>query len=828
MSYIAYLNFQKIELLNDGKEIAFTKQVNSLSRLDNRQSNFTHKFIAPLTDNNKLVMDNCFIVGNQSNIPYQKNRFDLIDADSGKHLIFDGWANITQTSNKGYEINTYDGIIDFYKEIENKSLTEIGIADLNHVKNIENIVDSWNDTFAYKYILADYNGKKYTDLSQLNADYLIPSARISYIWDRIHTYAGMTYTGSVFESEKFLNLYMTFPKPIPTTDPITILITSQNNGYLTDVNFNVILNLLPTPFTTIYANGNGSNNQINITQNGSYRLSLSGYGIIDYLVINADGSFETNGTINGNVNGFIVLNLTQNQRILLNGGFNNFGVTLLTTFELIDGYNVNFDEAFVDFSAKDFIKDIVQHFALTSFKDPYSDSIEYLTLDEILQNTDVIDWSDKFSQRQSESYILSGYAQKNNFTYRYNEDNVKHNDGFILVENENLKEETNVVNSKFYSPEQIKDLLIGREVNVYKFWNKELTDDLSVKYKDLQGRYYLLRSENVNFATDQTIASELLGISDTFTSAPFESYYRLSMQGIIFDNYKSIGSILNKAKMQIVDFYLSPSDYESFDFKKLIYVKQLGSYYLVNKISNFIKNKLTKCELIEVDYFTELVVPEPIDYVLQINNDIPIDYTDCEATFTLISDIPIGSDIEIVPYCLTPDGLGGTYFAPYPLVTPITATYTGATLTYDFSQLPFMIGGYKFKITYRTSIFEIVESNFSEIVNIDGACYFPIAPTPNLSFITITNVVTTSVVGNRRNVRVSYISDLSVTTMTLTLNANGVTLFASLNSLAETFFSAPQNSFVDINLLDNALGEVCQYQINLSALGITSNIAVSQ
>jgi hypothetical protein len=849
MSYIAYLNFQKIELLNDGKEIAFTKQVNSLSRLDNRQSNFTHKFIAPLTDTNKLVMDNCFIIGNQSNIPYQKNRFDLIDADSGKHLIFDGWANITQTSDKGYEINTYDGIIDFYKEIENKSLTEIGIADLNHVKDLTTIVDSWANTFAYKYIIADYNGKLLTTDNKLNADYLVPSARISYIWDRVHQYANTTYNGTIFQNERFTNLYMTFPKPIPTDEPIIELIANQNSEFQTGGfwygglggynSFGYSVEFFPTTFSTAYANNSGNTNIINILQTGAYRLTIEGTLSLsseftikefNYFIVAPDNSIIETGVVDGSINQAKVINLTAGDRLYLSS--NNYlalwSGTIESTFELIVGFSANFDEALVDFMAKDFVNDIMQHFGLTAFKDKYTNHIEYLSLDEILQNENIIDWSSKFSNRLTEKYILGTYAQKNNFIYRHNGENETHNNGAIFINNTNLKDQTNIIQSKFYTNELRQTTLLGNSTNVYKMWNKEIKDNGDVNYKDLSGRYYLLRSNDFTYGTTQTIKSEVLNVEQTFNEAPIESYFRLKFDQIIFDNYRTIQSILDKSKLITIEAWLTTLDYESFTFKELVYFKQLGGYFLVNTISNFIKGKKTKIELIEVDYFKQLESIEPIDYVLQIDNSTPIDYTDCEATFTLISDIPIGSDIEIVPYCLTPDGLGGTYFAPYPLATPITANYTGATLTYNFSQLPFMLGGYKFKITYRTSIFEIVESNFSEIVNIDGACYFPIAPTPNLSFITITNVVTTSVVGNRRNVRVSYISDLSVATMTLTLNANGVTLFASLNSLAETFFSAPQNSFVDINLLDNALGEVCQYQITLSALDITSNIAVSQ
>src|SRR5690606_20907044 len=122
-----------------------------------------------------------------------------------------------------------EGAKDFYKFIENKTLTEIGINDLNHLKNLTNVIDTFtNNALPYKYIVADYNGLTVSN-GKLNIDYLVPSARKSYVFDRIHQFAGFTYSGSTFLTEAFLNWFVTYPKPVPTLDPITIPITTQNS-----------------------------------------------------------------------------------------------------------------------------------------------------------------------------------------------------------------------------------------------------------------------------------------------------------------------------------------------------------------------------------------------------------------------------------------------------------------------------------------------------------------------------------------------------------------------------------------------------------------------
>lgn len=839
MSYLVYINGQQI-LISESRPIAYTKQVNDLARFDNRQSNFAHKFIAPYNAVNKRIMEKVYFIGNQSNIPYQKNRVDIIDADSGKHLIYNGWANITTSNPNGYEIYTYDGIIDFYRAIENKTLTDVGISELNHLKNLETIVESWNDELNYKYIIADYGGKVYTDDGKLNSDYLVPSARKSFLFERIHEFAGFTFSGSVFDTEKYKNLWLTFPKPVPTEEPVVIPITSQEWQLATNASIlPYMINPFPAEFTSIYANNTGAQiGTVNITQTGSYSLKAfgnliqAGAGLITslgYASLNALGETIQEGLFNPTIDLSVIVNCEAGGKLQIIhysyffGFAGNITGNLTTSLALIEGYTASFDEALLDFSAKDLVNEIMQHFGLTAFKDKFSKHIDYLTLDEILQNEEVIDWSEKFRGKGSEKYILGNYAKKNNYSYRYNGENEKHNDGFITIDNENLKDETTILLSKIYSPEKNKRMVLTHLSNIYKIWDKELKDDSTLEYKELTGRYYFLRSETKTFLVPQPIRSDVLNTDDTFLSAPFESYFRLNLQQVIYDNYSAIESILYKAKTPEALFDLKPIDVAEFDFKRMIVVKQMGSYYLVNKILNFVKGQLTRCELVKVDYFRELVVPEPTELEISLVSAV---LDECEVTFTLTTNIAQPSEVQIIPYCLTPDGIGGFYYAPYPLSTPITATMNSNQVVYSFSELPEMgFGGWKFLIRYTSSVFEMVDTQLTDVINLPGTCYVPTAPpTPSLSFLIITEVETLVVTGNVRKVKVTYLSDLTDATMVLTLSAIGG-LAGFVEPIQNLF--APASGTMIINLNHSFGGTVFQYNLTLSALGVTSNTAIT-
>lgn len=839
MSYIVYINGQEVEI-DDSKPIAYTKQVNDIARLDNRQSNFTHKSLAKLTAKNKRVMDKAYLVGNNSNVPYQRNRVDIIDLDTGEHLVYNGVAIINLITGKGYEINTYDGLIDFFRAIENHVLTECNLVDLNHVKNLTSITDSWSNNLAYKYIIADYNGKGITSDAKLNADYLVPSAKYSYLWQKVHEFAGFTYSGNIFNTERFINWWMTYPKPVPTTDPNVIAISSQSNSIVSNGNpyYYDPLNIgssmsympvyFPTPVIGIYVNNSASQNTFVVILSGSYRLTCEGsintssgdFKIVPWEVRNSLNQITSQGNIDASLNQSNIIQANAGDKIIIGGYLPLFGnVTggsIISSLDLIDGYTAMFSDAFIDFQCKDFVNEVMQELGLTAFKDRFTNHIDYLTTDEILQGTDVEDWSSKFTGKISEKPLIQNYAQLNKYKYRYNNDNETYNDGKITINNVNLKDEVTILQSKIYSPEkETRPFFVG-DSHVYKLWNKELKDNGTIDYKDLSGRFYSLRYEDSNIGAGYYLKSEILNTEVAITTAPYERYYRLSLQHIIYDNYSSIESILDKAKTLEANFNLKAKDVLNFTFKKLIYIDQLASFYMVNKIPNFVKGKETKCEIIEVDYFKELVVPPPTELTLILDNT-SID--GCEITFDLTTNIAQPANVKIQPYILTLNG-GVMDYTPYG--NPIDAVMDGGQVIITTTLQEMLIGGYKFKIMYLNNAFEWLETNLSSIINVPGTCS---ASGSSLSFINITDIETISLVGNVRKIRVTYVSDLPSGTMPLTIQAN--IFIPTYQTRSDFNATAPPNGTIDIDVDNILFGQFIQWSIQLSSGSIISNVAFS-
>lgn len=610
------INNIEIEL-DSGSKISRTLQVNDIANLENRQANYSTTFKIPKTANNIRAFNRLGVNGNTSNTPYQRNNAYLY-SDNEECLVYDGWAIIKETSDV-YSTNIVDGNIDLYKAIENKTLSDLDFTDINHFKTLDTVVNSFDGSLGYQYIIADYNGKAFFDTNKINIDYLVPSVKVSLLWQKIHDTYGFTYSGDVFNTFNFQNLYLTYPKGTADAneEPEEYYAnTWTNDTYINDGGggFFYLPHESPTPTQGIFLV-----NDIDyiVPSTGTYVITSDVN--LSLLVedqqgnqVNVSSGYEYGVVINNNINSFqeigdslyIELNEGDILSLFIIHPLDIISVTVTgdINYGFLSGFNIDFNETLIDFSTRDFIKMVLNRFGLTPFKDKYSNHYEYLTLEQRLQSPTIEDWSRKFVSKNKEIYIYSNYAQKNDFIYKYNDDESDYHDGSILISNVNLKDNKAVIKSKIYAPEKIPTDIFERSTKVYKLWDKEVKDDGSVTYKELDKRFYLMRSDNYTFENQMTIGSELLQTEQTISVAPFESFFKLPFNDIISDYYTPIYQILDKARVENHNIYLTQNDIVNIDFKSLKWIEELSSYFLLNKISNFSEDGIIKCEMIKVDY----------------------------------------------------------------------------------------------------------------------------------------------------------------------------------------------------------------------------------
>ena len=612
------------------------------------------------------LMQHLTLPGNTSTIPYQKNECSLYSAP-GECFVYRGWAVIIDGGDT-FDAVIYDGIIDLYKAIEGKNLSalEARLSPLGHEKTIDTVVDSWdaeNDK-KYRYILADYNGKTgntnpISGLPQVNIDYIVPSVNVAWLWEQVFAHFDVSFSGSVFETENFRNLWMTYPKgtdsediasPIfnttqlnyknPATDPSwpysdpfwrTMLLNyqdveDQNPDYVYSAYLSHEIRVKEAGYYNLQIAGNINTKEnvkillaknINNTANSALDTLQPFVTLAQNQPHNTDFDI-TSGTFYLNVNDRLSVLLRHHNgiqnRITLGEGprWDSLGFTL----NKVSLGNINFTEAFADFSIRDFLTEVVQRF--TFYKDKYRNHYEFRTLQEILQNPEIADWSSKFSKKKSENYIYGSYAQQNWFRYAYNDKEGSYNDGAIPVPNVNLPESKDVLKSKIYSPEKLRTYYLGKQRNVYRLWDKEAVQNPAegedtVKYKPLDKRYCFLRA--IAQQTPVNLHSYALNTNQYSPNVLVESYWKLSFADILQDYYEPLMRILDKAQIVTAELWLTDADMVQLDFSKLYYIAQLSSYFILNKVNNYIPGKVTTCELVRVHY-SRAEIPQPVIMIL--------------------------------------------------------------------------------------------------------------------------------------------------------------------------------------------------------------------
>lgn len=629
--------------IKENEKVTYTIQVQDLADVSSVASSVTTSFKLPKTKNNYEALKSLSLPGDTSNLPYLKNVCKLYNF--GTTLIDNGWLKINNSDEESFNVNIENGIIDFFKAIEGKTIgNDLDLSDTNHNKDLITVINSFerND---YTYIIADYNGlNTYLKggVNYINVDYLVPSLNSKYIWDKIFNSIGYTYSGSVFNSESFTNLWVTYPKAPPTKsddeqlpDPVLRFSSNKTNNivYTEDYdNLIIEFDLENIVLNEVLFNSN----KITIQSTGTYSLDSIFYGYADYIVednwgypVGSERSYFRpalliNGVLNKYNSQINSVNLRSGDVVEIichwydiDGGYIN-GIRELK----FDSYNIkltqisqsiiDFGKEFLDISIAEYVKEIMIRFALTPFIDVESKHIKFLTLSERINTNNVKDWTDKFVKRTDENYIYKDYAQRNWLKHKYNDENATFNNGFLSVSNQTLQPQKDLYSSKFYSFNNEITSFYDSDFtnNSFPIWNREIKETINndttpptktydVNYKGLSNRFYFIRRKILPKTIN--IGSQLLRIEETANNVAIVDTKNLSYSDAV-NNYKDFVKVLNDTRIHEIELFLNINDLLDLDLESLYYFSQENQYYILNRITIDLTNNINKGEFIRVKY----------------------------------------------------------------------------------------------------------------------------------------------------------------------------------------------------------------------------------
>jgi hypothetical protein len=620
-----------VELIADGKylqiggesEIKYTFQINDLFDIANVNASYSNSFEIEKTDVNTIALKGLGLVGSASSIPYQKTPCRLLFY--GFDVIRNGWLDIKETSDK-YKINIIDGIIDFFKAVENKTIgRDLDLSLLNHRKTLEAVTDSFANPY-YKYMVADYGGKttkKILAVNLINIDYLSPSASIPFLWNKIFDTIGWTYSGEIFESEDFLNTWLTYPKAPESEgdEPVEPILIAEIGKFAFNESPPVTHNgekkfprNLQWSYNAISEGTLISNWSYRFNSTNHYRIVLKPTGYIKYIINKnfpilfrikrGSTNYDVFTTNSGPEAEFILNDLFYQGEIIdfeivapnHPGYFPNkliFKDTTLDIYRISLG-QVDFNKVYLDYPIKDFIKEMIIKFGLTPVTDVDNKHVEFLKLDQRFDKAKAVDWTNKFVQRNGERYVLQSYAQKNALRHKYNTDNEEFRDGFFYVNNQNLQDIKTIFTSRTYAPSEgvttIDTLATSFVSPIFPIWTPEAKEEqdedgetiVTVDYKSLTGRFYVMKSQDR--IANALFISEYLGGNKLVHSHPIASIENTNYNDLVAKYYPDLEAILNYAKIMDIEIALGVTDIMTLRMQYPVYFEQEASYFLLNKL----------------------------------------------------------------------------------------------------------------------------------------------------------------------------------------------------------------------------------------------------
>ena len=626
-----------VELIDTGlvldtldEKITYVKQVSEIGDVTKLNTSYSWTIRFPKTPTNSITFESLGVVAGDSEVPYRKNYVNVYD--NGIIIVRKGLLSINETSDE-YKGFVQEGIIEFIRDLSNDEIGNvIDLSDLDHRNDVNTVIDSFsrND---YRYIIADYNGVPLANetyngnsITNLSPSALLPSINIEYLFNKIMSHYGWTYSGDLDVS----NLWMTYPKAVAFdesgSEPLG-LTTLNGRGQTVPGIAAELIQGIGFQHQTIdnnffeYVLGS-SNMEFRCLFTGNYKIVWNANGYVStfdfftpknkpftsHLFIN--GILEKDGELSDSLTEtevIKVLNQGDIIRLNLSGEPGKFMLdkahiieSNLSVFEL-GVQDISFSKALIKYKVKDFFKELMIRGALVTFTDIDERNLHFVNLDNRL-SADVVDFSDKFIRRTSEKYLYNDYAQNNYFKHKYDEEGDNYADGNLIVDNENLEVEKELYVGKSHAPANELTTFDGNIetnyfVNRFKMFDIQVkedpnTGDLIADYKALENRFYFMRS------VLKTETLFILGVRvDAF---PIASIFGTTYKDVVAQEYSKIRQLIRRTKIHDIELALTAYDVATLELDKVYYIDEEKSYYLINKIK-YVSEERSKGEFIKIE-----------------------------------------------------------------------------------------------------------------------------------------------------------------------------------------------------------------------------------
>lgn len=627
-------NWHPLDLGEDKPAMVY--QVNDIAELKNRNADGSQSIRLPKTDNNIAAFGFASVPDAVSRAPYKRHECRLLSNDyvlagKGAYLVFDRIGEF-------FEVQILSGNANFFDYLKDNKLEslDLGYAELS----LEGIK---KDSERYIFPAATFRTDSINaagSLKEIEPERIFPSVYLKYIIETMVSSHGFSLVHNI-KDEDFDNKLISLATLKPDESSLNMfkaysnttrtVMTDRPSDYLgwslydAETANGLLTTYRPTGGEDSIQYESPLDGTINITVEYEDMKSFTGrlrriksdgteqiYGIWQ----RPDGGPLESGT--GTENFLIEVEKGDKIRLYFyyvsEGEGQGIPETRTMRYKFsVDGFetdvvpfggnvplskNLGFDSQF------DLFKAFAQLFGLVITVGNVERIVYAYTFEKLYDNKSIArDWSDKLDVDPNIETVfdLTTYAQVN--TIVFNADGAYTDTGKFTIDNKVLAPSKELFKIEFQSGRDYYQSLIDSGI-VFMTANIPLLE------------YVIDKDENGAKTTTITYKGgkpHILNISDekkTFTiksKEPIKETVDLypvthaKAQSFIDTHYdRLVNNMLNNAKKVEPFLNLNEYDIEMFDQMIPIYLSYYGAYFYVNKINNFISDRLTRCELIQL------------------------------------------------------------------------------------------------------------------------------------------------------------------------------------------------------------------------------------
>ncbi len=647
--------------LNSGETIALTRQAAKVGDFVAVMADGTNEVTIPLTANNKAVLDNAHIFGTDSLIPYRRTDATMIQ--EGYETITNGFS-IVKSSANNFSLQIVGGNGGFFDLIRNLNLRDLELAEYIHFWTNLNAFDNRNNTDGYVYAVfeqSDLEGvdstmRTYgTNLYAVQTARLLPSFHVKTLIGKIFGEQGYTFVTDLVAEDIYNNLIVFNGKPDRGEDMSHHLCTvrMEFDNFMGSVapmtNFSfwiwpavIVSSGIYTSSTEFLAGLNDLDNRFRLTD--ACRITLELNLTYETNWIGAPRTVKFGVRTNAGdayfyteefpiIEGYSVVNTISTTLTFdcgwVNGGSwftpilffpaSIFSISIQSgsTYRVVNAEFIgsgdittsfpnNYFNGLVpvpDMKQGDFLKDLSKVFQWIYDVNEVTKVVTARRYDSVQENIPTaIDLSDHIDVRKQKiTYGIDGFAQTNSLAYKPDDITSYDAIGYINVDDQTLKAESKYVEVSLFAATSTRQRFDSVAAPYVPIFDVNVMPNNAITHRLLLTKRVDPFPYNVNF--NRAAEAPYDYPTDDLTFAYFAeagNLDSLDFPNLINRFYQTVMAITYRGKTLECLMNLKISDVVNYNPFIPVYISQHGSYFYWQKVSNYVKDKLTQCTFIRL------------------------------------------------------------------------------------------------------------------------------------------------------------------------------------------------------------------------------------